>query len=128
MSDRLTLHTRERLRSSIEATLIAAQADAIRLSADLLVDELQADAEELALSGLLVGLTAALGPELGKIALADLTGRLAESDAEVAKRLGTTPQAVSKTLIRVRRNLGYPPRVPNNANGGVIASMRKARS
>jgi hypothetical protein len=123
--DRLTLHTRERLRSSIEATLIAAQA--VRPSADQLAAELQSDVEELALSVAFLCFRGAYGEGMAKVILEDLTGRLSESDAEVAKRLGTTPQAVSKILIRVRRNLGFPPRVPNNANGAILGSMKKAR-
>lgn len=115
MSDRLALHSREQLRSRIETTLGAIQSRAVTLSTEALVAELQADAEELALGGVLIGLRAAFGAEMSETVLADLTGRLGESDAEVAERLGVERSSVSKILQRVRRNLGLPLRVPNNA-------------
>ena len=124
MADRLSLRTREQLRAKIEATLTTIQARAIDLTAEAIAAEVQADAEELALGGVLVGLRAALGPELGEIALADLTGRLDESDAEVARRLGLEHSTVSKTLQRVRRNLGIPLRVPNNARTAATKGRR----
>ena len=116
MADRLNLRTRENLRAKVEATVAAIQARAIDLTAEAIVAEVQADAEELALAGVLVGLRAAFGPELGEVVLLDLTGRLTESDAEVARRLGLEHSTVSKALKRARSHLGFPPlRVPNNA-------------
>jgi hypothetical protein len=124
MSDRLPLRTRAELQTRIETTLAAIQARAIDLSAEAIAAEVQADAEELAIGGVLLGLSAALGPELGAIALADITGRLAESDAEVARRLGLEHSTISKTLQRVRRNLGLPLRVSSNSRRGATKGNR----
>lgn len=115
MADRLSFNTRENLRTRIESTLVAIQSRALDLSTEALVTELQADAEELALGGTRLGLCAAFGESMADVIIADLTGRLGESDAEVAKRLGLERSSVSKILQRVRRNLGLSLRVPNNA-------------
>lgn len=127
MADRLTLRTREQLREKIETTLVAIQARAIDLTAEAIAAEVQADAEELMLGSILVGFVGAYGQPMAEVIIADLTNQLAESDAQIARRLGTSQQAVSKVLGRVRRNLGFPPRVPNNATGPLLRAVKKGR-
>lgn len=109
----LNLNQRDALRDKIRATLASVQARAGELSAEAIAAEVQADAEELALQSFQLGLCAALGPQLGPVAFADLTSRLNESDRELAHRFGVEHSTVSKTLRRVRRHLGLPAREPN---------------
>jgi hypothetical protein len=119
MSDRLDLSTRETFRAKIAATVAHVFARASDRTAEAvaaeIAAELKADADEMAVLGLQIGLSAALGPEMGAAAYADLSGTLAESDAEVARRFGVTPAAVGKIFRRIRKNLGLPLRVPSNA-------------
>lgn len=109
------LPAREAFRTEIEATLTAIQSRAVDLSTEALVAELQHALDRAAEAGFLVGLSAAHGPELGAVVFADLTGHLEESDAEIGRRLGLEHSTVSRTLQRVRRNLGMPLRMPNKA-------------
>ena len=118
MADKFDLNTREELRARIGATVASIQDRATDLTAEALAAELEADADALAVRAFQLGLFAALGPDMGAHAFNDLTGRADVSDAEAARRLGLGHSAVSKVLIRVRRNLGMPPRVPNNARHG----------
>lgn len=127
MPERLNLNTREELRAKIEATVAAIQARATDLTAEAIAAEVQADAEELGARGVLIGLSAALGANMGAAVFADLTGRADVSDAELARRFGVTRAAVSKKMIQVRRNLGLPPRVPNNANGPLSRTLAKMK-
>ncbi len=110
-----TQQTRSELREKIEATVAHILSRAGELTAEAVAAEVHADAEELAVRGFEMGLCAALGPAMGAHVLADLTGHADTSDARTAAGMGLTRAAVSKTLIRVRRNLGLPPRVPKNA-------------
>ena len=118
MADKFDLNTREELRARIGAIVASIQDRATDLTADALAAELEADADALAIRGFQLGLFAALGADMGAHAFNDLTGRADVSDAEAARRMGVSHSAVSKVLIRVRRNLGLPPRVPNNARTG----------
>ncbi len=118
MPEKFNLNTREELRARIGATVASIQNQATDLTAEALAAELEADANALAIRGFQLGLFAALGPDMGAHAFNDLTGRADISDAEAAHSMGLGHAAVSKVLIRVRRNLGMPPRVPNNARTG----------
>jgi hypothetical protein len=100
------------LRAKVGHTLATLNARAEQITAEAIVAEVQADAEELALEGFKFGLCAALGPDLGPVAFADLTGHLGETDRELAARFGQEHSTVSRTLRRVRRNLGLPIRQP----------------
>jgi len=120
MSDRLDLHAREAFRAKIANTvahvLTHADGRTSEAVADDMIAELKADADDMAVIGIQIGLSAALGPAMGAAAYADLSGNLTESDAEIARRFGVTRAAIGKTLRRVRRNLGLPLRVPGNSH------------
>lgn len=119
MSDRLDLHTREAFRAKIATTVahvLTSAGDRTSESvADDIVAELKADADEMAVLGLQIGLSASLGPGMGAAVYADLSGTLTESDAEIARRFGVTPAAVGKTFRRIRQNLGLPLRAPKKS-------------
>ena len=107
-----TVTKRDALRAKVGHTLATLNARTEQITVEAIVAEVQADAEELALDGFKLGLCAALGADLGPVAFADLTGNLGESDRELAARFGQEHSTVSKTLRRVRRNLGLPVRQP----------------
>ena len=118
MSDRLNLRTGDRLHSLIGSTLTAIHSRASDLTAEAVVAEIEADVRELQLEAVAATLSACYGPDMGTAVFNDLTGRLDLSDAELARRYGLTRQAVSKTLRRVRKNLGLPVRMPSKSRAG----------
>lgn len=111
--DRLCTH--EELRTRIETTVAHFSQQAGELTAEAIIAEIQADADELAMLAFAAGLCAALGPTLGAVAFDDLTNNLGMTDAEIAEKYGLERSTVSKLLIRVRRNLGLPVRQPTKA-------------
>jgi hypothetical protein len=73
---------------------------------------------ELGVEAFRAGLVCGLGRTYADFVLDDLTGNAARSNAAFAEEHGLTRAAVSKMLNRCRRNLGFGPRVPNNARPG----------
>ena len=122
MNAALTFKTRDELRTRLSATLAFLFGQAEELTVEALVAAVEADASELAVRGFEAGLKAALGDEMGAVAFADLTSTADRPNTELLEG-SLTRAAVSKTLCRVRRNLGLPTRVPANARKG-----RKPRS
>lgn len=107
----LNLNQRDAFRGKIETTLASIQARG-ELTAEALVAEIMADAEELMVGALQTGIAIGAGPKLAPVIYADLTNHLGETDAELAVRFGLERSTVSRILIRSRRNLGYAPRQP----------------
>lgn len=108
MSDRLDLKAREAFRAKLTDTVAHVGA----LTADAFAAEIAADVDEVTLQAYQAGIATVSGPDLAAVIFADITGRLAESDAEIARRLGTSRQSISRTLNRARKHLGLPQRMP----------------
>jgi hypothetical protein len=109
-------------------TISAALCDCLAEQVSQAIDQTINDHDgEIAAAAFRKGLSCAIGDTYADFVLADLTGNAARSNAEFAAEHGITRAAISKILVRCRRNLGFPLRVPKNARAGAGAGAKAIR-